>query len=149
AVSSDNAGATGGTAFAGLTGQSFPLTLNGTLTNSSNSIVTVTYTVTPRLSGCVTAGPVQTTTVKVKPTPQAAVNNTTAVVCNGGSVNIAITSPTTLAAPVAGTDLTFDIGVSSDNNPATGGTAFASLTGQSFPLTINGTLTNSSNSIVT
>jgi gliding motility-associated-like protein len=145
AVSSTNNAVTGGTAFAALTNQNFPTTLNGTLTNSSNSFVTVTYTITPKLVGC-TNGPIQTTTVNVEPTPQAAVTNTTPDICNGGNINLQITSPTGPSVPG---NLKFDVAVSSSDAPNTSGSAFATLTGQVFPLNLTGVLNNSSNSKIT
>ena len=61
----------GGTASSGFTllKTDVPFTLAGTLTNSSDTPITVTYTVVPQLNGC-SDGPVQTTNVIVDPTPQ-------------------------------------------------------------------------------
>ncbi|MEQ8302120.1 MAG: PKD-like domain-containing protein [Cyclobacteriaceae bacterium] len=145
AVSSTNAGATGGAAFAPLVGQAFPLIINSDLTNSSNSVITVTFTVTPKLAGCADGAPVQTT-VQVEPSPVAVVNSTIPTVCNGGNVNIQITSPT---APTTPADLRFDLAVTSTNVGATGGSAFVPLGNQAFPILVGGTLTNSSSSFVT
>lgn len=144
-VSSTNAGATGGTAFTNLTNQTFPLTINGTLTNSSSSVITVTYSVTPKLTGC-SNGTLQTTTIKVEPTPSAVINNLATDLCSNDNTNIQITSPTV---PNTVANLRFDLAVSSTNALATGGSAFANLTNQSFPLTISGNLTNSSNAPIT
>jgi PKD-like domain len=143
AVSSTNAGATGGTAFAAITGQAYPFTINGTLTNSSTSVITVTYTITPKLAGCAN-GADEIRMVQIEPTPDLVINNTTPTRCNGGNVNIAVTNPNTTVGAS-----TFDVAVSSTNMGATGGTAFAAITGQVYPFTINGTLTNSSNAVIT
>jgi hypothetical protein len=145
AVSSTNAGATSGTAFANRTGQNFGAAINGTLINSSNSLITVTFLITPKLNGC-TNGSSTTTSVLVEPTPMAVVINSASTICNGSNTNIQISSTTVPGVPG---DLTFDLAVSSSNTGATGGTAFVPLTGQGFPFTIGGTLTNSSNGVIT
>ncbi len=144
-VSSSDLANTGGTAFAPLTGQTYAHTINGTLVNNSNSVITVTYTITPKLAGCAD-GPAVQTTVQVEPTPQAVVNNLAPVICNAASVNIQVSSPTASTTPA---DLAFDITVSSTNAPATSGTAFTDRTSMTFPFIINGTLTNSSDQAVT
>ncbi len=108
-VTSTNDAALGGTASVDLNNQGFPHTINGTLTNSSNAPITVTYTVTPQLSGC-SDGPVKSVDVVVEPTPQAVLNNTTAVICDGENISIAVTSPT---APSVPADLYFNVAVTS------------------------------------
>ena len=141
-VTSTNDAALGGTASSDLSGQSFPLNISGTLTNLSNTAITVTYTVTPLLSGCADGTPVQTTVV-VEPDPVAAItDNGLSRVCNGDNVNIDITSPTVPDTPA---DLTFDLVVTSTDDASLGGTASVDVLNQSFPLNIAGTLTNSSN----
>ena len=137
-VTSTNAGALGGTASVDLSGQSFPQSLSGTLTNSSNDFITVTYTVTPTLNGCAN-GPVAVTTVIVEPTPQTTIANSTPVICNGGNVNLPIVSPTTPSIPA---NLVFDLVVTSTNAGAMGGTAWGNQSNLAFPYTVNGTLTN-------
>ncbi len=144
-VTSTNDGALGGTASVDRPGESFPLTLNGTLTNSSNDPITVTFTVTPLLAGCTDGGDVSTTVV-VEPDPVAAIVNTLPTVCNGDNVNVAITSPSN---PTVAGDLSFDMVVTSTNDGALGGAASNDLTNQSFPHTVNGVLTNSSNAAIT
>ncbi len=92
-----------------LSNQAFPRTINGTLTNSSNAAITVTYTVTSKLNGCANGGN-QVTTVIVEPTPRAVLNNLDAVICQGGNINIQVTSPTVPSVPA---NLTFDLVVTS------------------------------------
>ncbi len=145
-VTSTDDPATGGTAYSDLTGQSFPGNVSGTLTNSSNDDITVTFTFTPKLAGCADGTPV-TVDVVVEPTPSmTATLNTAATICEGGNVDIDLTSTTTPSTPA---DLTWDLVVSSTDDPATGGTAYADLTGQSFPGNVAGTLTNSSDNDIT
>jgi len=146
AVSSTNAGATGGTAFLPpLTNQTYAFPITGTLTNSSNALITVTYTVTPRLAGGCSNGIPVVRTVNVEPTPVALVNNTTPLGCNGSNVNINITNGATTSGAS-----TFNLTVSSTNPGATGGLAFlAPLTNETYPFPITGTLTNSSNALIT
>ena len=74
------------------------------------------------------------------------INNTTPGICEGGAVNIAITSPTVPSVPA---NLGFDLVVTSTNDGALGGTASVDRPGESFPLTLNGTLTNTSNDPIT
>ena len=119
-VTSTNDGALGGAASNDLTNQAFPLTINGPLTNSSNAAITVTYTVTPKLNGCANGGN-QVTTVIVEPTPKAALNNLDAVICEGGNINIQVTSPTVPSVPA---NLTFDVTVTSTDPGSLGGSCF-------------------------
>ncbi len=122
-----------------------PITVNGTLTNSSNADVTVTFRVTPKLSGCA-SGPFKTTTVVLEPTPVATVSNTTLTICNTENVNITINSPT---APSVAGDLTFDVVVTSTDDANLGGAASFDLNNVSKGHLINGDLTNSSNAPIT
>jgi len=131
-----------------LTGQPYPRNINGTLTNSSNAVITVTYTVTPILAGCANGAPV-ITTVQVEPTPIVSAVNNIGTICNGGSPNINVTS---LTVPTNPGNLTFDVIVSSSDAPSTGGSAFVNQLGLSAPFDINavdGILTNSSNADLT
>ncbi|MEZ4972049.1 MAG: PKD-like domain-containing protein [Cyclobacteriaceae bacterium] len=144
-------GAAGGTAFANLTNQPFvagTAALNGTLTNSGNNVAIVRFVFTPQLQGSsncpgVAMAPID---VQVEPTPIAVIGNSTPTVCNNGNVNILISSPTSSTTPA---DLKFDLTIASTNLGATGGTAFAALANQSFPVLIGGTLTNSSDNFIT
>jgi gliding motility-associated-like protein len=58
-----------------------PFSITGSLTNSSDAPILVTYTITPKLNGC-SDGPVQTTTVTVNPTGEVD-QPVSQVVCNG------------------------------------------------------------------
>ncbi len=148
-VTSTNDGALGGTASVdlNLVKGDLPHTINGTLTNSSNAPITVTYTVTPKLAGC-NNGTAQFVNVIVNPTPQVAINNTVALVCNGGNVNIVLSTPTTAN---NNANLSYEVVVTSTNDGALGGTASVdlNLTYAQMPRTINGTLTNSSDAPIT
>ncbi len=75
-----------------LTDQAFPMTLNGTLTNVSDADILVTYTITPKLLGCA-VGPNQVTTVTVEPRPRAVITNNATTICQGGNVDLTISSP--------------------------------------------------------
>ena len=145
AVSSDNLAATGGTAFVDLNNQVFDGAINGTLTNSSDQDVEVTFTITPMLDGCPN-GMVDVETVIVEPTPElTVVQNGLATICNNGSVDFTINSPTVPNNPG---NLRWRVDVSSSDPANTGGTASTSLTNQTFTSgTANffGTLENNGN----
>ncbi len=66
-------------------------TLSNTITNNTSSVQTVTYTITPTSNpqGC--PGTPQTVTVTVNPAP-AMTSPASAVICNGGTVSIPLTS---------------------------------------------------------
>jgi len=66
-------------------------TINDAITNSTTSVQTVIYTVTPTSSGGGCAGPAQTITITVNPTPTMTNANTVSI-CSGGSVGLALTS---------------------------------------------------------
>lgn len=129
----------------GVTGATAPFAINtGTLTNNTSLFKTVTYTITPRLSGGCANGPAQIVDVIVEPTPTLVASNNNPTICNGGTPNILVTSPTT---PSVASDLTFNVvailppGVTGTLRAANG------VTGASAPFSINtGTLTNSTNS---
>ena len=95
-VSSTDPGHLGGTASTGFTKlkADLPYTLTGTLTNSADAPIVVTYTVTPGLNGC-SNGPVQTTTVTVEPTPQVTPSPLTQTICNNSATNVVLGSPST------------------------------------------------------
>ncbi|MCE9538102.1 MAG: gliding motility-associated C-terminal domain-containing protein, partial [Bacteroidetes bacterium] len=65
--------------------------LNNTITNTTSSVETVTYTVTPTSSpqGCL--GTPQTVTVSVNPSP-AMTSPASATICNGNTISIPLTS---------------------------------------------------------
>ena len=133
----------GGTASLGFTKlkSELPFIITGTLTNSSDAPIIVTYTVTPKLNGC-TDGPPQAITVTVEPTPQAGIVTTTPIICNGDNINVTINSPTVTTSPA---NLTYVVSVSSTDPAHLGGTASSGFTKlkADLPFTINGTLTNS------
>jgi len=144
AVTSTDPAHLGGTASTGFTKvkTDLPFTIIGTLTNSSDAFITVTYTVTPKLNGC-SDGPPQTVIVKVEPTPQATIVTTTPIVCNGSNINVTINSPTVTTTSA---NLSYVVAVTSTDPPHLGGTASIGFTKlkTDLPFTITGTLTNSS-----
>ena len=116
----------GGTASTGFTllKTDLPYTINGTLTNSSDIPIVVTYTVTPKYNGC-NDGPPQFITVTVEPTPQATIVTTTPVICDGGNVDITINSPTV---PTQPGNLSYVVAVTSTDAGSLGGTASTGFT---------------------
>ena len=134
----------GGTASTGFTKlkSDLPFTITGTLTNSSDVPIVVTYTVTPKLNGC-SDGPPHSVTVTVEPTPQASIVTTTPVICNGSNVNVTINSPTVTTTSA---NLSYVVTVTSTDPSHLGGTASTGFTKlkSNLPFTITGTLTNSS-----
>ncbi len=112
----------GGTASSGFSilKSELPYTLAGSLTNSSDAPITVTYTVLPQLNGC-SDGPVQSVDVVVDPTPQVIPDKLTQTICNDGTTSVTLASPSTFNSGV----ITFDYTAT-----ATGGvTGFTSGTG--------------------
>ncbi|MCA1800222.1 MAG: hypothetical protein LC650_02920, partial [Actinobacteria bacterium] len=130
------------------TEQAYPYTINGTLTNSSNAAITIEYRVTPRLNGCAN-GPVTTATVIIEPTPEAAISNSSQVLCNGaGLTGMAVTTPNTHnGTPLFDLDIVATTG-NLGNLTATGNALDTQL-GEGYPYTIGGTLTNNSNAAIT
>jgi gliding motility-associated-like protein len=121
-IAADNANTTGES-----TGLQTTSTLSNTITNSTTSLQTVIYTVTPTSTAGSCAGAAQTVTVSVNPTP-AMTSASTATICSGGTVSIALT------ANVAST-FTW---IASDNANTSG----ESTTSQSTA-TLSNTITNS------
>jgi hypothetical protein len=70
--------------------------ISGTLTNTTNAPVTVTFTITPSANGC--AGPTTTATVLVNPTPNAVATPSSQTVCSGSPMTTIV-----LSGNVAGT----------------------------------------------
>jgi gliding motility-associated-like protein len=124
-------GLTGG---ATATGQS---SINGTLTNPTNTPQTATYTVTPRSGTC--NGPTFTVVATINPRP--VVPNQTATICSGTAFTTSPTNnaPTTIVP--SGTTYTWTV---VDNTSVTGESNQA--TGQS---SISQTLTNNTNVVQT
>ena len=149
AVTSTDAAHLGGTASTGFTKvkTDLPFTFIGTLTNSSDVPITVTYTVTPKLNGC-SDGPPQSVIVKVEPTPQATIVTTTPIVCNGNNINVTINSPTVTTTSA---NLSYVVAVTSTDAAHLGGTASIGFTKvkTDLPFTIIGTLTNSGDAFIT
>ncbi|UII20020.1 PKD-like domain-containing protein [Fulvivirga ligni] len=152
-VTSSVPGVISGSAFTGGTGRGFPLNIAGTLINSSNDVVLVTYRATPRLANCTSGGFVETT-VEVQPQPVLnPIVNTTPLICNEDFVSITVSTPT---APKVDGELTFDYTVVSSNAAVTSGTAYNNGVGgtdeyisTTNDFVINGDLINSSNAFVT
>ena len=121
-VTSSDPAHLGGTASTGFTllKADLPFTLTGTLTNSSDVPIVVTYTATPKLNGC-SDGPVQITTVTVNPTPQVVPGTLNQTICNDGTTSVTLASPSTFTSGV----ITFNYTV-----VATGG-----VTGFTTPVT--------------
>ncbi len=100
-------------------------TISGSLTNTTNAPVTVTFTITPTANGC--TGPSFNATVVVNPIPNAVATPSTQTICSGSAITTIV-----LSGNVAGTVYTW----TRDNNVNVTGIA-ASGTGN-----ISGTLTN-------
>ncbi|MGC1389434.1 MAG: PKD-like domain-containing protein, partial [Bacteroidales bacterium] len=134
----------GGSASTGFTKlkADLPFSITGTLTNSSDVPIVVTYTITPKLNGC-NDGPVQSVTVTVEPTPQATIVTTTPIVCNGGNIDVTINSPTVTTTSA---NLSYVVSVTSTDDAHLGGSASTGFTKlkADLPFSITGTLTNSS-----
>lgn len=111
-------------------GTSNPIT--GTLTNTTNAPITVTFTITPTANGC-TGSPV-TATVTVNPTPNAVATPASQTICSGATI-----TPIVISGAVTGTTYSW-----TRNNTATVTGIAASGTGN-----INGALTNTTNAPVT
>ena len=71
-------------------------TITGTLTNTTNAPILVTFTITPSANGC--TGPVATATVLVNPIPNAVAAPTTQTVCSGVPI-----TPIVMTGNVSGT----------------------------------------------
>src|SRR5208283_928841 len=117
----------------GVTGFSSPVNgllnnalITDVLNNPSNAPQTVTYTVVPvSPTGCAN-GPAQVVVVTVNPTPQVVPSTLAQTICNNGTTNITLTSPSTFTTG----NISFNYSV-----VATGG-----VTGFSSP--VNGLLNN-------
>ncbi|MFN8242798.1 MAG: PKD-like domain-containing protein [Ferruginibacter sp.] len=107
--------------------------ISGTLTNTTNAPITVTFTITPTANGC--PGAPITATVLVNPTPNATAIPATQTVCSGSAITTIVLSSTT-----AGTTT---YSWTRDNTATATGMA-ASGSGN-----ISGTLTNTTNAPVT
>ena len=121
AVTSTDGTHLGGTSSTGFTKlkSDLPFTINGTLTNSSDVPIVVTYTITPKYGACSDGTP-QSVTVTVEPTPQATISTTTPVICNGSNVSVIINSPTVTTIPG---NLSYVVAVTSTDDTHLGGSA--------------------------
>ena len=101
--------------------------ISGSLTNTTNAPVTVSFTITPSANGC--AGAPSVATVLVNPIPTALAVPATQSICSGNSIN-----PITISGGISGTSFTW----TRDNTGTVTGIP-ASGTGN-----ISGSLTNNS-----
>jgi gliding motility-associated-like protein len=114
AVTSNNPGSLGGSASTGSTvfKADLPLRITGTLTNSSDAPIDVTYTVTPKLNSCSDGSP-KSVKVTVNPTPRVIPVNSNSKrdssICYGGSTQIILTSPTVLTSGTILFDYTISV----------------------------------------
>ncbi len=106
--------------------------ISGTLTNTTNAPVTVTFTITPTANGC--PGPSITATVLVNPTPDAVATPASQTICSANPITTIV-----LSGAVAGTTFNW-----TRNNTVTVTGIAASGSGN-----ISGTLTNTTNAPVT
>jgi hypothetical protein len=110
-------------------------TISQTLTNNTNVIQTVVYTVTPTSGAAGTCiGSTFTITVTVNPTP--VIPNQTAVICSNGSFNTVLTNGTPTAATIIPTGTTYSWSAPTVTGGVTGGLAGVSQS------SIFGTLSN-------
>ena len=120
--------------------------ISGTLTNTTNAPVTVTFTIIPTANGC--PGAAITATVLVNPTPTAVATPATQTICSETLI-----TTITLSGPVIGTTFTW-----TRNNTATvtgiaasgsGNNIFGALTNTtSAPITVTFTITPSANGCI-
>ncbi len=106
--------------------------ISGTLTNTTNAPVTVTFTITPTANGC--PGTPITATVLVNPTPNAMATPPSQTICSGAAITTIMLSGNVLGTTYAWTR---------DNNATVTGIAASGNTD------ISGTLTNTTNAPVT
>ena len=106
--------------------------ISGSLTNTTNSPITVTFTITPTTSSC--SGTPVTATVLVNPTPTASVTNNNQTICSGSAISTMVITGNVSGATYSWTR---------DNTAGVTGIA-ASGSGN-----ISGSLTNTTNSPIT
>jgi gliding motility-associated-like protein len=97
-VASTDAEHLGGTASSGfiIGKHDLPFPITGTLINTSDSPITVTYTVTPRITGCSDGEPFSIV-VLVNPTPRATPVNVKPAICYSEDTQITLISPTEMS----------------------------------------------------
>ncbi|MFV5695064.1 PKD-like domain-containing protein [Flavobacterium sp. LB3P122] len=106
--------------------------ISGSLTNTTNAPLTVTFTITPTANGC--GGTPITTTVLVNPTPNVVVTNSAQTICSGSAITAMV-----LSGNVASTTYNW----TRDNTVALTGIAASGSTN------ISGSLTNTTSAPVT
>ena len=124
-------GFTGGAASSGT-----PTSISGTLTNTTNTVQTAIYTVTPTSGSC--SGSTFTVTVTINPKP--AISNMTTTICSTVGFTVTPVDGTNGIVP-AGTTYTW---LTPTGTGFTGGTASTGT-----PTSISGTLTNTTNTVQT
>ncbi|MCA1800220.1 MAG: hypothetical protein LC650_02910, partial [Actinobacteria bacterium] len=130
------------------TGQSYPLNINGTLTNSTDDPIVIEYRVTPLLSGC-DDGDTEVAEITIEPTPRAAISNDDQLLCDGGTLTGMTITPDANPTGTESFDLAIAATTGSLANLVATGNALDTQTDEGYPYTINGTLTNNSNSAIT
>src|SRR5690606_18531957 len=90
-----NSSNTKSTAFIDHAGLTYPFNLTGTLTNTSDHVIEVTFEFAPTPAGGYALSLHDALPICVEPTPELDVVNNLALVCNGDNVDIDITTPVT------------------------------------------------------
>jgi gliding motility-associated-like protein len=116
------------------------------LVNDTDDDIEVTFTFTPELAGCGIGTPVSVV-VTLEPTPSLIANlNTANAICDGGLVDISIT---TVVASSISVNQRYNIAVATNSGGGvadlTGEEVFNGLTGQSYPGSLITNLTNNTN----
>jgi gliding motility-associated-like protein len=133
-------GLTGGAAASNQT------TVNGTLTNPTNSAQTATYTVTPTSGNC--TGPTFTVTVTVNPLPPLSVTASPTAICTGQSSQLTATgadtyswSPSTGLSATTGSPVTATLTNNTNSNTTTTYTVTGTFTATGCTKNVNTTIT--------
>ncbi len=117
-------------------------TISGVLTNTTNSAVTVTFTITPTANGCL--GTPITATVIIKPTPNAVATPSSQTVCSGSYITSIV-----LSGSVSGTTFTWTrnntVPCSDIANSGYGNISGELTNTTSAPVTVTFTITPSAN----
>jgi hypothetical protein len=136
-----------GDALTEVSGQGYPYTISGTLTNATSSAITIQYRVTPLLTGC-SEGVTVTANVTVEPTPAAAISNDVQTVCDGGELTPMVVSSAASPAGAESFDMVI-VAVEGDLGDLTAtGTALNPVSGESYGYTVSGTLSNSTDAAI-
>ncbi|MCK5136464.1 MAG: PKD domain-containing protein [Bacteroidales bacterium] len=121
--------------------QAYPYTISGTLTNNTNAAITIEYRVTPKLTGCGN-GVLVTAVVTIEPTPVAAISNNVQTICDGDAVTGMVVSNLATHSGAATFDLDIVATTGNLGDLSATGVALTTVTGEAYPYTINGTITN-------